>query len=113
MKVSTENILNAIQQWIENDVLSKGNPWQKAGTTFLYLQSKEKISSIIRQNISMLADEQGLFDVDTLKANLNTALNKAGNVLNVPLINYRIDTKDLNTIFTYLQEQSNENSRGI
>lgn len=113
MKVSTENILNAIQQWIENDVLSKGNPWQKAGTTFLYLQSKEKISSMVRQNLSAFADEQGLFDVDTLKKNLNAALNSAGNFLNVPLINYRIDTKDLNTIFTYLEGQSNENSGRI
>jgi hypothetical protein len=47
MKISVENFTKAIDKWVNNDLLSKGSPFQKGLTCFLYLQGKGKIQDML------------------------------------------------------------------
>lgn len=103
MQVTTDDFLNALEQWVKTDLLSKGNGWQKAGAMFVFLQGKERIRLMLNQ-LNALSDD-GKFDVDILHDHLNQALSVAGNSLNVPLLNYQFDKVDLDKVFTYLKGQ--------
>lgn len=102
MQVTTDDFLNSLEQWIKNDLMTKGNGWQKAGAMFIFLQSKERIRSMLMQ-LAPLSDN-GKFEVDSLHDHLTQALAAAGNTLTVPFLNYQFDKIDLDKIFTYLKE---------
>ena len=61
MKISVENFTKAIDKWVNNDLLSKGSPFQKGLTCFLYLQGKSKIQDMLSK-LSILADSEGNFN---------------------------------------------------
>lgn len=97
MQVTSDDFLNALEQWVKNDLLTKGNGWQKAGAMFVFLQGKERIRLMLNQ-LNALSDD-GKFDLDVLHDHLNQALDAAGGALVVPLLNYTFDKADLNSIF--------------
>lgn len=105
MKVSTENITKAIEQWAQTDLVSKGNALQKGFTTFVLLQGKPKIEQML-SNLKLLADDQGLFEVDTLHDNLVQSLKVMGGIYTIPLINYNFDQQDLEKVFNYIRSNA-------
>ena len=104
-KVNTETISKAVEQWAQNDLVSKGSPLQKGITTFLLLQGKPKIEQMFK-SLKALADDQGMFDVDVLHTNLTQSLKVMGGILNIPLINYNFDQQDLDQVFEYIRSMS-------
>lgn len=103
MKISVDNFTKAIDKWVNNDLLNKGSPFQKGVTSFLYLQGKGKVQSML-SNLSILADENGYFLYTDLQNNLVKSFELMGNNFTVPIINYNFDRNDLNKIFEYCKE---------
>lgn len=108
MKIKTIQFQNAVMKWLENDVLSKGTPIQQAMLTFVLLQGKNKINSMLG-NLSVLSDNDN-FELELLQQNMNRALSKCGNKFTIPYLNYNFDNQDLNTIFNYIRSSTNENN---
>ena len=100
MQISTDNMIKSIEQWVQNDLASKGSPLQKGFTTFVFLQGKSKLEQML-SGLKALGDEQGMFELDDLHTNLKASLQAMGGVYSIPLIGYNFDQQDLNKIFEY------------
>ena len=106
MKISVENFTKAIDKWVNNDLLSKGSPFQKGLTCFLYLQGKSKIQDMLSK-LSILADSEGDFNYADLETNLKKSFEKMGNQYKVPMLSY-VDTQDLNEILQIARGKAHE-----
>lgn len=103
MKISVENFTKAIDKWVNNDLLSKGSPFQKGLTCFLYLQGKGKIQDMLSK-LSILADSEGNFNYTDLQNNIVESFDLMGAEFAIPVIGYNFDRNDLNKIFEYCKE---------
>lgn len=104
MLVSTDDIIKSVEEWIDADLMQKGTLFQQALMTFVILQGKSKLETML-STIGFLADENGRFEYDDLKKNATAALNKMNGKIPIPVINYVFDLADLEKIFEHLKDK--------
>jgi hypothetical protein len=61
MKISVDNFIESVDEWVEQKLLTKGTPIQQGIASFIYFQGKDKLKSYLSA-LSFLADENGDFD---------------------------------------------------
>lgn len=101
MRVTTKDISTGIVKWIEQDMIPKGTLFQQGVVTFLLLQGKPRLDSML-SSLALLSDN-GEFDLDELDINLHEALAKMGGKYTLPIINYTIDSDDLDLIVQHIK----------
>lgn len=101
MQITLEQFLAAAEKWVQQDLVSKGTPMQKAFATFAFLQMKPRISQAAN-SLKVFADEHGNFESEELHKNMAAALDSAGGAVTIPLLNYTFDKADLTAVFNYL-----------
>lgn len=103
MKISSSDFGKAVNSWAELYLVNKGSLLQQGVTTFLILQMQPKLDTLFNM-FSFLADDNGMFELEILHKNLQTALEKMGGSYTVPLINYVFDRADLDKIIECAKE---------
>lgn len=101
MNITTKDISKGISTWAEHDLLNKGSLFQQGISTFIYLQAKPRLESLI-SGLNMLSDD-GVFDYDELHKNVLQALQKMGGSYTIPVLDYTIDNADIEAIFSYMR----------
>ncbi len=85
MKISVDNFIESVDEWVEQKLLTKGTPIQQGIASFIYFQGKDKLKSYLSA-LSFLADENGDFNYADLEANLKKSFEKMGNQYKVPML---------------------------
>lgn len=98
MKVHVSNVKPIVVAWIDEVLMPKSNAKQKFGICFYMLQNQNSIDEMLNP-VKAFADKDGYFDLDTTKANANVALEKAGGVITLDVLNYNFDKDDLEKLF--------------
>ncbi len=107
MKISVDNFIESVDEWVEQKLLTKGTPIQQGIASFIYFQGKDKLKSYLSA-LSFLADENGDFNYADLEANLKKSFEKMGNQYKVPMLSYVFDTQDLNEILQIARGKTHE-----
>lgn len=75
MKISVDNFIESVDEWVEQKLLTKGTPIQQGIASFIYFQGKDKLKSYLSA-LSFLADENGDFNYADLETNLKKSFEK-------------------------------------
>ena len=108
MIVTVDNIVNGITKFIETDLFDKANGYQKFLVALLSARVNGKLKDVIMPLAAMFTNSNNEIELSELSQSLNQALNKVGNNLNIPLLNYNFDSQDLNKIISYIRTYANE-----
>lgn len=93
-------------EFVKEKILPQSNNWQIAGITFFLLQKNSDIDYIINNQVKKyFADKDGNLDLDSIYANAKEALHKAGGSLLVPLIDWKFDKEDIDSIYNIAQKK--------
>lgn len=95
MRLHIDKIDGVISQWADSTVITKASGWQIALTTFVILTFLPRVKSWIWY----IADKDGYVDLEAAYENAQTALQKSGGQLTIPIINYVFDRDDLEALF--------------
>ena len=108
MIVTVDNIVNGITKFIETDLFDKASGYQKFLVALLSARVNGKLKDVIMPFAAMFTNSNNEIELSELTQSLNQALNKVGNNLNIPLLNYNFDSQDLNKIINYIRTYANE-----
>lgn len=97
MKLAVKDLNQVINTFIEEEIIPKGSAMQKFITLVAVYQMQPKINSMLSSLVPFSDD--GYLDIEFTKNNLVTALEKAGGILSIPVINYNIDKSDILKLF--------------
>ena len=109
-------VLNGIAKYVDNEIISKINGWQKwvvgAGTGIILSNSTNFYNNLTENNfIKMLdiIDKDGKIDVDKIYGEIKKQAKKSSVTFNAPIIGMiTLNEKDVDKIYEYIKAAANE-----
>lgn len=110
MRVTTTQVLDGIQRYIENDVLPKIPDARKwlvgAYVATVMMPYRQNPASLVNHPIMkplMAGVDDGTIDIDNLHAALLSQARQGASFIEIPLVGpYHVDTSDVDRLYNYI-----------
>lgn len=107
MKVTTTQILDGIQKYIEHDVLGKipdARKWLVGGYVALIMMPyRQNPDALMNHPLVKPLCEDGTVDIDSLHDVLMAQARQGSSYVNIPMVgNYTVDASDVDKLYGYI-----------
>lgn len=107
MKIHVSELKPVALEWIDKVVYPKCEPLQIFGLCFGLAQMGSRLDQYM-EPAKLFADQDGNIDLAEAAANARMALKKAGGSFTIPVLNWKFDGDDLESLLSIAKEHAHE-----